>query len=63
MLSVIIGAVLDFVLNLFVIPKMGAAGAALSTLLAEFIVLVVQIFFLKDHLGKVIHRVKTSPIF
>lgn len=63
MLSVIIGAVLDFVLNLFVIPKMGAAGAALSTLLAEFIVLVVQIFFLKDHLGKVIHGVKTSPIF
>ena len=63
MLSVIIGAVLDFVLNLFVIPKMGAAGAALSTLLAEFIVLVVQIFFLKDHLGKVIHGVKTLPIF
>ena len=63
MLSVIIGAVLDFVLNFFVIPKMGAAGAALSTLLAEFIVLVVQIFFLKDHLGKVIRGVKTLPIF
>ena len=36
MLSVSIGAVFDFVLNFFVIPKMGAAGAALSTLLTEF---------------------------
>ena len=63
MLSVICGAVLDFVLNLLVIPRMGAAGAALSTLLAEFTVLVVQLFFLKDYLGKVIRGVKMLPIF
>ena len=62
MLSVSIGAVFDFVLNFFVIPKMGAAGAALSTLLTEFLVLVVQTFFLKDHLGKVIRGVKALPI-
>ena len=42
--------------------KMGAAGAALSTLLTEFLVLVVQTFFLKDHLGKVIRGVKALPI-
>ena len=41
---------------------MGAAGAALSTLLTEFLVLVVQTFFLKDHLGKVIRGVKALPI-
>ena len=29
------GAILDFVLNLIVIPKFSANGAALSTLLAE----------------------------
>ncbi|MGN0519308.1 MAG: flippase [Candidatus Fimenecus sp.] len=63
MLSVICGAVLDFVLNLLVIPRMGAAGAALSTLLAEITVLVVQIFFLKDYLGKVIRGVKMLPLF
>lgn len=63
MLSVICGAVLDFILNLFVIPRMGAAGAALSTLLAEFIVLVVQLFFLKDYLGRVIRGVKMRPIW
>ncbi len=63
MLSVIAGAVLDFALNWVAIPKMGAAGAALATLLAEFIVLVVQMFFLKDYLGAVIRGVKMRPIW
>ena len=40
--SVIAGAAVDFVLNLIFIPAYGAAGAALSTMIAEFAVLLVQ---------------------
>lgn len=62
MVSVIVGAVLDFLLNLVVIPYMGAAGAALSTLAAEFAVLVVQIFYLKRTLLPVVRGVRYRPI-
>lgn len=46
--SVIVGAVLDFVLNLIFIPIWGAAGAALATTVAEFCVLIVQLFFTRE---------------
>lgn len=45
--SVIIGAVVDLVINLILIPEMGASGAALGTLAAEFIVLVFQLIVLR----------------
>jgi len=41
--SVIVGASSDFLLNLFMIPVWGAAGAALATTIAEFLVLAVQL--------------------
>ena len=41
--SVIVGAVLDFFLNLLLIPRFGATGASLATTIAEFSVLVVQL--------------------
>lgn len=46
--SVIVGATLDFILNLLLIPSLGATGAALATMLAEFAVLVVQIIYTRD---------------
>ena len=54
LISVIVGALTDILLNIIFIPKMGAAGAALGTLIAEFTVLVTQIAFLKDFLIEVI---------
>lgn len=42
--SVACGAVCDFILNLFLIPQSGAAGAALATMIAEYLVLAVQLF-------------------
>lgn len=48
--SVIVGAISDFLLNLVMIPQMGAAGAALATTIAEFMVLFVQIYYTKDFL-------------
>ncbi|MBQ8804705.1 MAG: flippase [Tyzzerella sp.] len=45
--SVIVGAVVDLILNAIFIPGMGAAGAALGTLIAEISVLLVQMCFIK----------------
>lgn len=40
-------AIVDFVLNLLFIPTLGAVGAALATLLAEMISLIIQAFFVR----------------
>lgn len=55
--SVIVGAVSDFILNLFMIPAWGAAGAALATTIAEYLVLVAQSVLGRDIVGQVIKRV------
>lgn len=47
-ISVTVGALLNFVLNLFVIKKMGATGACLSTIVAEFTVTIIQFYFVRD---------------
>lgn len=47
LISVIVGAFVDFVLNAFFIPQMGAAGAAIGTLAAEGAVLCVQCYFIR----------------
>ncbi len=44
--SEIVGATVDLVLNLILIPRFKATGAAIGTLAAEFAVLVVQYFYL-----------------
>ena len=51
--SVIVGAVSDFVLNLIMIPVWGAAGAALATTIAEFLVLIAQLIFAKQYVAEV----------
>lgn len=50
LISVIIGAVVDLILNAVYIPKYAAAGAALGTLVAEIAVLIVQIVYLRKML-------------
>lgn len=44
--SVIIGAVINFILNSILIPKYGSIGASIATVVAEFSVMVVQLFLL-----------------
>lgn len=56
--SVAAGAVLDFVFNLLLIPKYGAAGAAVSTLMAEFLVILVQSFYLREELGGILKKIQ-----
>lgn len=58
--SVIVGAVSDFVLNLLMIPQWGAAGAALATTIAEFLVLLVQIVLARDILQNVARHIQIA---
>lgn len=53
MVSILYGAALDFLLNLVLIPRYGAAGAAFATLMAETVVLTVQCIFLRDMLKEI----------
>lgn len=46
--STILGAILDVAINIFTIPLFGASGAAIAGSIAEFSVMMVQIFILKD---------------
>ena len=47
LLSVVAGAVVDLIINLLLIPRFGAAGAATGTVTAEAVVLIVQTVILK----------------
>ena len=51
--STIIGALIDLVINIIMIPKYGATGAALGTTAAELSVLIYQIIIMKDMSKKV----------
>ena len=44
------GAVTDLILNAVLIPVLGASGAALGTLAAEIIVLLVQLWFIRGEI-------------
>ena len=55
--SEIAGAVVDLVLNWFLIPKYGASGAAIGTLVAEFVVFVVQFFVLRKELRNAFRQI------
>lgn len=62
MFSVVCGAFVDVILNIILIPKYGASGAAFSTVLAESIVLIVQIIFVKEYLANFITRIELKKI-
>ena len=47
--SVIVGAIVDVILNFILIPKYSAAGAALGTVIAELCVLIFQVIVMKNY--------------
>lgn len=57
-LSVTAGAVSNLVLNFILIPPYGAYGAAISTLIAEFMVLIAQIIY-----GRKYYPFRTKALF
>ena len=54
MYSTIVGAVIDFGANLLLIPRYGATGAAVATVITEIIVAIVQVKFAWDKMKSVI---------
>ena len=47
-ISVTTGAVVNFFLNIIFINKIGAVGACIATVIAEFVVTIVQFYCIKD---------------
>lgn len=60
--SEIAGAITDFGLNLILIPRWAAAGAAAGTLAAEFVVLCVQYAALHREVSEAFHRIQYFKI-
>lgn len=47
--SAILGAFFNFTFNLFLIPRYGAVGAAIGTIIAEFVVCFYQFYFVRKY--------------
>lgn len=52
LIGALLGALMDFILNLLLIPMMGATGAAIGTLIAEVVVVIVHFYGLRDQISK-----------
>lgn len=68
LLSVIVGAIINFTLNLILIPKLHENGAAIATVIAELIVMIVQVHIAKAYVKinltlKFIFKVAVANIF
>lgn len=61
-ISTVYGAVVDLILNAVFITKYGAAGVAFATVIAELVVLVVQIIYLRHELMSVLELKEIAKI-
>ena len=50
-ISVFVGAIINFGINLILIPKYGAIGAAIGTIIAELFVTIVQLLYVRKDLN------------
>ncbi|MBR6168849.1 flippase [Candidatus Saccharibacteria bacterium] len=60
--SVVIGAVLNFIVNMLMIPSLGAKGACYGTIIAEISVMVFQTLCIKNEI-QLTNNIKTFIIF
>lgn len=58
--SEIAGAVTDVILNALLIPELKATGAAIGTLFAELVVLLVQFYSMRDQIKDMTDRIRLS---
>lgn len=59
--AVIAGSVIDLILNLMLIPYMGAVGATIGTLVTEFAVVCIEAVFLKNFLREIHQKHRVTP--
>lgn len=62
MSSEIVGAVVDLILNAYLIPIFGASGAAIGTVVAEFAVWIVQFLCLRDYIKQIYSNINYGYI-
>ncbi|MEX2803889.1 flippase [Streptococcus sp. H31] len=60
--STIVGAVVDILLNIFLIPLLGASGAAMASTAAELSVALVQLYFLRELVLPMFKHISLSKI-
>lgn len=58
--SVLLGAVVNLMINIITIPSFGATGAALGTLIAELFVTIYQVYVLRNFLKEIVGQVKVQ---
>lgn len=58
--SVMLGAIINLLINVVTIPSFGATGAAFGTLVAEIIVTLYQVYVLRSFLKDIIGQVKVQ---
>ena len=62
LLSEIVGAITDLIINFILIPSLASSGAAIGTLVAEAIVLLVQYFTVRNQVPDLFSSVKYNKI-
>lgn len=60
--SVIVGAVINLLLNIYLIPRYSYLGTAFSNLIAELAVLAVQVYFIRDMVKDIVKGINYLPI-
>ena len=60
--SEVAGAIIDLLLNAILIPGMKSSGAAIGTLVAEFVVFLVQYGYLRGELGRILRGIPHGKI-
>ena len=61
--SEVAGAVVDIIVNSFLIPVMASSGAAIGTLVAELVVLIIQYCYLKNEVAGIFKEIHYLDIF
>lgn len=60
--SVIVGAVVNLGFNIYLIPRYAYYGTAFSNLIAELVVLMVQVYYIRDIVKEIVKGVNYLPI-
>lgn len=61
-ISVILGSLVNILINYILIPKMGAIGAAFGTLIAEIVVCIIQSWYVRKIINTYIFFKKSVPL-
>lgn len=60
--SEIIGAIVDLIINIALIPQLGATGAAIGTVVAELFVWIYQYIYMREYVQEAYKEIRYVPI-